>query len=235
MSTSQRALLVEDEPSIREIMRLHLTVAGLTVTEVDDGTRALQIAGTDAFDVVILDVMLPGIDGITLCRTIRAGGLNALSPILMVTARDSEADKVLGLESGADDYLTKPFGTRELVARVGALLRHQGRLSRQVSSPPVTARVVSIDADRRLVTVRGVEVKVTKQEFELLQLFVEHPGIVFSRDALLAQVWGGDTFVTDRTVDAVVSRLRRKIETDAQDPEILLTAWGVGYKFVDVE
>src|SRR6185436_17263161 len=159
-------------------------------------------------------------------------------PILMVTAKDTESDKVLGLESGADDYVTKPFGTRELVARVTALLRRQDRLA---APPPdegtrsLSRRGITLDLDKRQATVRGQVVELTKQEFDLLHLLAARPGIVYSRDAVLAKVWGGDTYVTDRTVDTVVSRLRRKIETDAQDPELILTAWGVGYKFADAE
>jgi two-component system, OmpR family, alkaline phosphatase synthesis response regulator PhoP len=156
----------------------------------------------------------------------------------MLTARDTESDKVLGLESGADDYLTKPFGIRELMARVAALLRRTTRIP--ATEAPRDTRVLRtrdliIDAEKRTATVRGVAVELTKQEFDLLHLIATHPGIVFSRDALLAKVWGGDTYVTGRTVDTVVSRLRRKIERDAQDPELILTAWGVGYKFIDAE
>ena len=235
MTIRHRVLLVEDEEPIREVVRLHLDLAGFDVTEVGNGRRALDLARDTRFDVLILDVMLPGLDGVTLCRALRSEGANTLTPILMVTARDAESDKVLGLESGADDYLTKPFGTRELVARVHALLRHQNRLT---SQPEPSARLLSrrhieMDLDRRQVSVRGTVVELTKQEFDVLQALIAHPGIVFSREALLTKVWGGDTYVTDRTVDAVVSRLRRKIEADPQDPEMLLTAWGVGYKFVD--
>ncbi len=231
----RRTLLVEDEAAIREVVRLHLELAGFEVTEVGDGKRALDLAIATRFDLILLDVMLPGIDGVTLCRALRADGANTRSAILMLTARDTESDKVLGLESGADDYLTKPFGTRELVARVTALLRAQGRMTQE---PRDATRVVertgvSLDLDKRHATVRGQAVEFTKQEFDLLHLLVAHPGIVFSRDALLAKVWGGDTYVTDRTVDTVVSRIRKKIEVDPQDPELILTAWGVGYKFAD--
>jgi DNA-binding response OmpR family regulator len=228
-------LLVEDEAAIREVVRLHLELAGFDVTDVADGKRALDLARATRFDLLVLDVMLPGLDGITLCRALRAEGANILTPILMVTARDTESDKVLGLESGADDYLAKPFGTRELVARVTALLRRQDRLARPSEEPTrlVSRRGIDLDLDKRQATVRGRIVELTRQEFDLLHLLIARPGIVFSREALLANVWGGDTFVTDRTVDAVVSRLRRKIEVDPQDPEIILTAWGVGYRFVD--
>jgi DNA-binding response OmpR family regulator len=231
-----QALLVEDEPSIREVMRLHLTLAGFEVAEISDGSRALELARTSRFDLIVLDVMLPMVDGMTLCRVLREDSANADVPILMVTAKDSESDKVLGLESGADDYLTKPFGTRELVARAAALVRRHRR-----GAPPAEAtrqlsqHDVALDLDKRRAIVREQTIELTKQEFELLQLLMTHPGIVFSREALRVRVWGGDTYVTERTVDTVISRLRRKIEVDAQDPELILTAWGVGYRFVDAD
>jgi DNA-binding response OmpR family regulator len=155
----------------------------------------------------------------------------------MVTARDTESDTVLGLESGADDYLAKPFGVRELVARTAALLRRTERRDSPSASAVqgVQSRDLTLDAERREVVVRGTPVELTKQEFDLLFLLASRRGIVFSRTALLAKIWHGDTYVTERTVDTVVSRLRRKIERDPQDPELILTAWGVGYKFVDAE
>jgi len=234
---STRVLVVEDEAPIRELLRLHLSLAGFEVTEAGDGTRALDLARSQPFDLIVLDVMLPGIDGITVCRAVRVEGANVQTPMLMVTARDTESDTVVGLESGADDYLAKPFGMRELMARVSALLR---RAKRSGDSTNAVARSVHsgdlvLDVERRLASVRGDPLDLTKQEFDLLHLLATHPGIVFSREALLAKVWGGDTYVTERTVDTVVSRLRRKIERDAQDPELILTAWGVGYKFADVE
>ena len=230
-------LVVEDEAAIRELLRLHLALGGFDVTEVTDGIHALSVGRAKPFDLIVLDVMLPGIDGVTLCRAYRSEGANLTTPILMLTARDTESDKVLGLESGADDYLTKPFGMRELMARVAALLRRstRGPAPDQAGSTSVRSRDLFIDLEKRTAAVRGDPIELTKQEFDLLHLFASHPGIVFSRDALLARVWGGDTYVTGRTVDTVVSRLRRKIERDAQDPELILTAWGVGYKFVDVE
>jgi DNA-binding response OmpR family regulator len=231
---ARKVLLVEDEAAIRELLRLHLSLAGFAIEEVGDGQAALERLRTTPFDLIILDVMLPGLDGITVCRTIRAQGVNVTTPILMLTALDTESDTVIGLESGADDYLTKPFGIRELMARVGAILRRnqhgaaEGSGARRVQSHDVT-----LDAERRLAIVRGEPVELTKQEFDLLYLIAGRPGIVFSRAALLAKVWNGDTYVTERTVDTVVSRLRRKIERDAQDPSLILTAWGVGYKFAD--
>jgi DNA-binding response OmpR family regulator len=232
----RRLLIVEDEGAIRELLQLHLTLAGFEVEEIADGTVALERARTATFDLIVLDVMLPGIDGITLCRAIRAQGVNARAPIMMLTARGTESDTVLGLESGADDYLAKPFGIRELLARVGAIFRRTELVGAQgVSARRIRSRDVTLDLERREALVRGEAVELTKQEFDLLYLLAARPGIVFSRAALLAKVWSGDTDVTERTVDTVVSRLRRKVERDAQAPELIHTAWGVGYKFADVD
>ncbi len=233
----RRALIVEDEPSIREIVRLHLSLAGFETDEVADGHAALDRLRTDRFDLVVLDVMLPGVDGVTLCRALRSGGPNQQAAVLMLTARDTEPDKVLGLESGADDYLTKPFGVREFIARVTAVLRRASggaKAPEQTSTGIVTASEVTLDPDRRQARVRGRLVTLTKQEFDVLYLLASRRGIVFSRASIIAKVWGGDTYVTERTVDSVISRLRRRIEEDPDDPEMVLTAWGVGYKFADV-
>lgn len=236
-SLTRRALIVEDESSIREIVRLHLSLAGFATDEVADGHAALHRLRTDRFDLVVLDVMLPGVDGVTVCRALRSGGPNARAGVLMLTARDTELEKVIGLESGADDYLTKPFGVREFMARVAAVLRRAPGGSSEpdrTSMGIVTSADVTLDPDRRQARVRGGRVALTKQEFDILYVLASRRGIVFSRAALIAKVWGGDTYVTERTVDSVVSRLRRKIERDPNDPELILTAWGVGYKFADV-
>jgi DNA-binding response OmpR family regulator len=234
--TVRRALIVEDESSIREIVRLHLSLAGFETEEVADGRAALDRLRAERFDLVVLDVMLPGVDGVTLCRALRSGGPNQRAAVLMVTARDTELDTVVGLDSGADDYLTKPFGVREFTARVSAVLRRasgEWNPPERTATGVVTSADVTLDPDRRQVRVRGDLVELTKQEFDILYLLASRRGIVFSRAALIAKVWGGDTYVTERTVDSVVSRLRRKIERDPNDPEMLLTAWGVGYKFAD--
>jgi DNA-binding response OmpR family regulator len=232
----RRALVVEDELAIRELLRLHLQLAGFELDEVGNGRVALDRAREKPFDVILLDVMLPGLDGVTLCGAIRAAGPNKATPILMLTARDTESDKVMGLESGADDYMTKPFGVRELMARVKAITRrHQRTDQTSNSAGTVMRRELSMDHDRRTVVVRGEPVELTKQEFDLLYLLAARPGIVFSRAALLQNVWSGDTYVTERTVDTMISRLRRKVERDPQDPELILTAWGVGYKFADAD
>jgi DNA-binding response OmpR family regulator len=232
-----RALIVEDERPIRELVRLHLELGGFAVDEVGDGAKALNLVRTTAFDLLILDVMLPGLDGVTLCGAVRAAGSNRQTPILMLTARDAESDKVVGLESGADDYLTKPFGVRELMARVGAITRRHRRAEEGggPSAPRLVSRDIRLDVDKREAQVRGKRVELTRQEYDLLHQLASRPGIVYSRAALLQNVWSDDSFVTERTVDTVISRLRRKIERDPQDPELILTAWGVGYKFADAE
>ena len=233
-----KVFVVEHDAAIRELLRLHLNLAGFQIAEAANGRSALDRARAEAFDVVVLEVMLPGIDGVTLCRALRNEGPNVESGILMLTGRDTESDKVVALESGADDYITKPFGVREFMARVGVIIRRKTRSTLATDSTGahvVRTRDLTVDPERRQATVRGEPIELTKQEFDLLHRFAARPGIVFSRAALLSKVWGGDTNVTERTVDTVVSRLRKKIERDAQDPELILTAWGVGYKFADAD
>jgi len=190
-STSRRrVLVVEDDASIRELLRLHLDLAGFSIDESEDGRTALDRARSTPFDLVLLDIMLPGLDGVSVCRAIRNGSPNAETPILMLTAREGESDKVLGLESGADDYLTKPFGVRELMARIGALMRrHHRRPAEAVPSPVVDVGELSLDRERRTATVRGGRIELTKQEFDLLYLMASRPGAVFTRAALLQEVW----------------------------------------------
>jgi two-component system OmpR family response regulator/two-component system alkaline phosphatase synthesis response regulator PhoP len=237
MMTAPRVLVVEDEPNIRELVCLHLGLEGYTCDGLGDGREALSRAETDRYDLLVLDVMIPGVDGLALCRAVRNGRTNDDVPILMLTARRDESDKVVGLESGADDYLTKPFGVRELVARARALLRRPRQTTIDHvgdEGPAVTVHGVEIDPARRRVRVDGRDVELTDQEFRLLHLLATHAGIVFSREALLAKIWRGDTFVTVRSVDTLVKRLRRRIEPDPASPRYLLTVWGVGYKFADV-
>jgi DNA-binding response OmpR family regulator len=234
-----RVLVVEDEPNIRELVCLHLGLEGYGCEGVGDGQVALKRAEAELFDLLVLDVMIPGLDGVSLCRAVRRGRLNREVPILMLTARREESDKVIGLESGADDYLTKPFGVRELVARARALLRRPRRgeaPATAVEEIPAPFRVhgFEIDEARRRVRKDGRDVELTDQEFRLLQLLATHSGIVFSREALLTKIWRGDTYVTVRSVDTLVKRLRRRIEVDPAEPRFLLTVWGVGYKFADV-
>jgi DNA-binding response OmpR family regulator len=230
-----RVLVVEDDQHIRELVLLHLGLEGLTTAEAADGTEGLRLARTQPFDVIVLDVMLPGLDGVTVCRAIRREPQIKDVPILMLTARRDEADKVLGLESGADDYLTKPFGVREFVARVRALLRRR-RAASSVGAhqPVVTVASLKVDPARRLARVGDRDIDLTAHEFDLLYVLASNRGIVFSRDALLQRVWGGDTHITERSVDTLIKRLRKKIEENPADPRFIMTVWGTGYKFADV-
>ena len=236
---ARAALVVEDERHIRELVALHLGLDGWTVTEAADGQEALRLARAAAFDLVILDLMLPGLDGMTVLRALRREAATRDVPVLLLTARRDESDKVLGLESGADDYLTKPFGVRELVARARALTR---RPRGPASAPPGVApeaRAVRlgpllVDPARRSVSLGNRQVELTGREFDLLHLLASHPGIVFSREALVQRVWRGDTFVTARNIDTLVKRLRQKVETNPSEPSLILTVWGAGYKAADV-
>lgn len=227
---------MEDDRHIRELVALHLGLDELTVEALADGRQALERLNTVPFDLVILDLMLPGIDGVTICRAIRRGGPNQDVPVLMLTARREESDKVLGLESGADDYLAKPFGVRELAARVRALLRRPraSAVGAAGAPRPLVIHDLQIDPARQRVRIRGAEVDLTAQEFRLLHLMASHPGIVFSREALLARVWPDHTHVTPRSVDTLVKRVRRRLEENPADPKYILTVWGSGYRFADV-
>ena len=229
-------LVVEDEANIRELVTLHLALEHADAVEAADGTTGLALARSKKFDLIVLDLMLPGIDGLTLCRAIRRDSVNADTPILMLTARRDESDRVLGLDSGADDYLTKPFGVRELMARVRALLRRgpPKAVTHSESDRPVTYRHLYVDPARRRVTVSGKPVDLTSQEFQLLYLLLSNPGIVYSREALLRRVWRDEAFVTERSVDTLIKRVRKKIEDDPAEPSVILTVWGAGYKAADV-
>lgn len=245
MADEQHALVVEDDPSIRELLQLYLGLAGFRVEEEADGRRALERLRVRPYAFIVLDVMLPGLDGVSLCRAVRASGANVTTPVLMLTARDTEADIVLGLDSGADDHLTKPFSVRELQARIGAVSRRvalaAGRAPEPAASvassaaPLVLAQGVTMDVDRREVRARGHVIELTRQEFDLLHQLASRRGIVFTRARLLQTVWADDAYVDERTVDTVISRLRRKIELDPREPTLILTARGVGYKFADVQ
>jgi DNA-binding response OmpR family regulator len=228
-------LVVEDEANIRELVSLHLRLENVVPTEAADGNAALDLARSRRFDLVILDLMLPGLDGVTVCRAIRRESANTATPILMLTARREESDKVLGLDSGADDYLTKPFGVRELMARVRALLRRGSRLEPAPAMPDtIRYRHIVVEPARRRVRVSDRDVDLTTNEFQLLAVLLSSPGIVFSREALLNRVWKDQTYVTVRSVDTLVKRLRKKIEADPATPDVVLTVWGTGYKAADV-
>lgn len=230
-SERHTVLVVEDEDDISELMRFNLEQEGFDVITVADGEHALQVVQSASPDLVILDLMLPGIPGIEVCKRLRAQAATARLPVLMVTAKSAETDRVVGLEMGADDYIVKPFSVRELIARVRAVLRR--------AEPPHLDQVpriyhrgrLKLDFDTYEVEVDGAPVPLSLREFELLRFFVTSPNRVYDRLQLLDLVWGQDTHVEPRTVDVHVRRLRKRIERDDANPELILTVRGVGYKF----
>ena len=230
-------LIIEDDKDIAELVALHLRDEGYGVDVILDGSEGLTRAQNGDYDLIVLDLMLPGTDGLTICRQLR--GENNMVPILMLTAKSSELDRVLGLEMGADDYLTKPFSIRELVARVKAQLRRSDILSAQSSNQnseqhdSISAGTMAIDVERRHVTIKGETVELTAKEFDLLLYFSSHPGRVYSRTQLLDQVWGYGHEGYEHTVNSHINRLRAKIEQDPANPNFVLTVWGVGYKFTE--
>jgi DNA-binding response OmpR family regulator len=239
MELATTVLIVEDEPHIRELVALHLKLEKLDVVEAADGPSALELTRTHRYDLIVLDIMLPGLDGVTLCRAIRRESANAQTPILMLTARREESDKVLGLDSGADDYLTKPFGVRELMARVRALLRRglpreAGATAAVDDDAPIVYRDIEVDPARRRVRVGGRDIDVTAHEFQMLYVLLSSPGIVHTREALLRRVWKDQRNVTVRSVDTLIKRVRRKVEENPAEPGIILTVWGAGYRSADV-
>jgi DNA-binding response OmpR family regulator len=225
-------LVIEDDHHIAHLVAFHLRDTGYDVHVVHDGVAGLTQALATPFDLIILDVILPGMDGLELCRKLRAKP--RYSPILMLTAKSSEGDRVLGLEVGADDYLTKPFSLLELLARVKALFRRMDALTAQAAlDEPLVIRAgeMMIDVDKRKVMLRGKAVELTAKEFDLLLQFVQHPGQVYTRSKLLDLVWGYAHEGYEHTVNSHINRLRAKIEDDTSQPRYILTVWGVGYSF----
>lgn len=227
-----KILVVDDEPTLSEVISYNLRQAGYVTVTAADADEALRIFKEEKPDLILLDVMLPQGSGFDVCRLIRQQGSNV--PIIMLTARIAESDRVLGFELGADDYILKPFATRELIARVKALLRRSRTTS---DESPATDLLVSatlgmtIDTDKRSVSINGSEVRLSRKEFEVLALMVTHPGRVFERSVLLERIWGGEAVVDERTVDVHIRWLREKIEPEPSKPTHLLTLRGIGYKF----
>jgi DNA-binding response OmpR family regulator len=221
-------LVVEDEPSIAEVVSLYLRKAGYEAITARDGRTALDVLDRETPGLIILDIMLPGLDGFEITRRVRAQGD---TPIIMLTARRSEADRIAGLELGADDYVVKPFSPQELVSRVRAVLRRTLGTPQESKERPLVFDSLVIDPRTRLVTVNGVETLLTAKEFDMLWLLAHHPRQVFTRRQLLERVWGLSDYIDPGTVTVHVRRLREKIETDPANPEHLITMWGVGYKF----
>jgi DNA-binding response OmpR family regulator len=226
--SSGRILVVEDEPSISEVVSLYLRRAGYQVTAVADGHAALKALTGQLPDLVVLDLMLPGLDGLEITSWLRSRGD---TPIIMLTARREEQDRIAGLEMGADDYVVKPFSPQELVSRVRAVLRRAKPSTQSRTEGPLVYGSLRIDPQTRLVEVDGDEKQLTAREFDLLWTLARHPRQVFTRDQLLDQVWGLSEFIDPSTVTVHVRRLREKVEEDASNPEHIRTVWGVGYKF----
>jgi DNA-binding response OmpR family regulator len=222
-------LVVEDEASIAEVVSLYLKRAGYTVQIALDGRQALNLLEKQIPDFVILDLMLPEVDGLALTRWLRD---RSDVPIIMLTARREEIDRIAGLEMGADDYVVKPFSPQELVSRVRAVMRRLGREQGEAENDrSLSFNNLSIDPKSRVVTVKEVSIELTAKEFDMLYLLARHPKQVFTREQLLERVWGGAQYIDPGTVTVHVRRLREKIEEDASKPMRLLTVWGVGYKF----
>ena len=230
-SLGQKILVVEDEPDIRKLINYNLAQERFKVLEAEDGEQALKLLQREKPNLVILDLMLPGLSGLELCKILRDRTDTTHLPILMLTAKAGETDKVVGLEMGADDYLPKPFSPREMVARVRAILRRSESSTAAGSASYYEKGALKIDFRTYEVFARGQQIKLTLKEFELLRFLVQNSNRVLSRDQLLDRVWGGETFVTPRTVDVHIRRLRKAVEKDDRKPRWILTLRGVGYKF----
>jgi DNA-binding response OmpR family regulator len=230
-----RILLVDDEQSIQTLLSYPLRKEGYDVVQATDGRQALERFDEQQFDLVVLDLMLPRIDGLEVCRRLRS---RSSVPIIMLTAKSEEIDKVVGLELGADDYITKPFSLREFSSRIKAALRRAEMSRPDQTMPgeePLEIRALRIDFAKRTVRIRGDEAQLTYVEFEILSALARAPGRVFTRDMLLARIWGDSAYRDPRTIDVHIRHLREKVERDSKDPEYLFTVRGVGYRFRDTD
>jgi DNA-binding response OmpR family regulator len=230
MTGEATIMLVDDEESIQKLLTYPLEREGYTVVQARDGEEALRRFAEQPVDLVVLDVMLPRVDGLEVCRRLRTG---SAVPIIMLTARDDEVDKVLGLELGADDYITKPFSIREFRSRIRAVLRRAGLRADNLSDGTIEAGALIIDPAKRAVTVDSERAQLTYVEFEVLHTLASHPGRVYSRQALLEAVWGDSAYREPRTIDVHIRHLREKIEPDPREPAYIFTVRGVGYRFRD--
>ena len=233
----KRVLVVEDDESIVDLLTIHLEDLGFDVFSEDHGVLGLGKAQNEDFDLIILDIMLPGMDGMEICKRIRME--DRVTPIMMLTSRSEELDKVLGLELGADEYITKPFSIREFIARVKAIFRRM-EVDAESSAPKAAPTAInieslSIDSEKRRVTLNGQSIELTAKEFDLLYLFASHPGKAYSRQQLLDLIWGYQFSGYEHTVNSHINRLRSKIEKDPADPRYIQTVWSVGYRFVDLD
>jgi two-component system, OmpR family, alkaline phosphatase synthesis response regulator PhoP len=229
----KKVVIIEDELNIAELLRLHLADLGADLVLFADGLEGFDYVSKQPFDLLILDINLPGMNGMDICSRLREMGVNA--PIMMLTARTEEADKVMGLEIGADDYITKPFSIREFLARVKAIFRRReiDQASTNDAQAIINYKALHIDRRKRLVTKNEEVLELTPKEFDLLLLLASNPGVTYDRKELLNQVWGYDFEGYEHTVNSHINRLRNKLETNPNNPEYVLTTWGIGYKFND--
>lgn len=224
-------MLIEDDRQIVELIDIHLKDIFCESTKTYNGEDGLEQARTNKFDLIILDIMLPDMNGVDICRKIRADKNN--TPVMILTARSEEIDKIIGLETGADDYLTKPFSIRELIARIKAVLRRVNINTYHQKTDTIEIGKLSIDPVKRKVMLDNRKLELTPKEFELLYLFMTNPGRSYSREALLSAIWGYEFNGYEHTVNSHINRLRTKIESDLSHPKYILTSWGIGYRFTD--
>lgn len=223
--------IIEDDPNIRKLIKIVLSELNVPIYEYDNGWKGLDALSQKKFSILILDLMLPGVNGLEICRKIRQS--DKQMPILMLTSKSEEDDKIAGLEIGADDYLTKPFSNRELLARVKALLRRSELKSNTdiKENRLISIGTLSLDLNNRILTKNGIEINLTAKEFDLIQLFMSNPGRTFSRMDVLERVWGEQFEGLEHTVNSNINRLRNKIEEEPSQPKYIITMWGLGYKF----
>ncbi|MFQ5676025.1 MAG: winged helix-turn-helix domain-containing protein [bacterium] len=237
MQERKKILIIEDDADIADLVEIHINDLGFELERAEDGLVGLKKFQEKEYALVILDLMLPSLDGLEVCKQIRAA--NRHSPILMLTSKSEELDKVLGLELGADDYITKPFSIREFIARVKAIFRRieadNEKLANQAATRELSYKDLVIDVEKRKVTLAGKKIELTAKEFDLLVLFASNPGRAYSRQQLLDMIWGYQFDGYDHTVNSHINRLRSKIEQDPADPQYIRTVWGVGYRFVEAE
>ena len=230
----KEVLVIEDDKAIADLLEIHLKDLGCIVTKSIDGLDGLKNAVTNSYELIVLDLMLPKLDGLEICKEIRKKEI--YTPVLMLTSKSEEFDKVLGLEVGADDYLTKPFGIREFIARVKAIFRRVQAIQKETGTDSdIVLGDLVIEVSKRKVTLNGERIELTPKEFDLLQLLASHPGKTYTREQLLNLLWGYQYSGYEHTVNSHINRLRSKIEKDLSNPIYILTSWGVGYRFNERE
>ena len=230
----KNVLVVEDDKSIADLLEIHLKDMGCKVSKVLDGEAGLKEALSENYDFIVLDLMLPKLDGLEICKEVRRKDI--YTPILMLTSKSEEIDKVIGLEVGADDYLTKPFGIREFIARVKAIFRRIEAIQKETDNESdIVTGPLTIEVSKRKVILNGERIDLTPKEFDLLHLLASHPGRTYTREQLLSNLWGYQYNGYEHTVNSHINRLRSKIESDLSNPKYILTSWGVGYRFNEIE